>query len=123
MKRITAAFLVLCMIFAMSACSLLESYDVRFVASQTSPDGQYTVTLYQVGNPKWSFGSVKAKLVLTDANGNQIAEENFSLNNDGTDVYAENMEEIHWQSNQVSIVVGESDTAKKYTYVFRYGES
>ncbi|MBQ7088260.1 MAG: hypothetical protein IJN04_01280 [Clostridia bacterium] len=117
MKKLLILFLVVAAMLVFSACSMEEE---MLITSHTDPNGNYTVCLYQVGSPQWSFGSVNAKLVLQDAQGQQIDEESFGLANDGAGVFAGNMKEITWLEDRVEIVMGESDTTKRYTYVLSY---
>ena len=119
MKKLFLILLVVFMILVSSACFFEEEI---LIASANSPDGNYTVHLYQVGSPQWSFGSVNAKLILEDANGKTVDEEHFGLSNDGAGVFEGNIKEITWMDNQVEIIMGESDTTKLYTYVLSYTE-
>ena len=119
MKKLFIIFLAVFMIFAFSACSFEEEI---LITSQNSPDNNYTVYLYQVGSPQWSFGSVGAKLVLENSNGKTIDEEEFSLANDGAGVFEGNIKEITWLDNQVEIIMGESDTTNQFTYILSFTE-
>ena len=119
MKKLLIIFLAVFMNFAFSACSFEEEI---LITSQNSPDSSYTVYLYQVGSPQWSFGSVNAKLVLGNLNGRTVDEEEFTLSNDGAGVFEGNIKEITWLDNQVEIIMGESDTTKQFTYILSYTE-
>lgn len=121
MKRIATIFLVIVMMMTFSACFFVEEIEeVILITSEDSPDGNYTVSLYQLGSPRWSFGSVDAKLVLTDREGAVIDQVKFGLANDGAGVGAGNIEKITWLDNQVEIIMGESDTTRKFTFVLSY---
>lgn len=117
MKKVIAVIVAAFMIFAFSACFLEEKI---IVTSQSSPDGNYTVYLYQVGSPQWSSGSVDTELVLKNSNGKIADEVIFSLANDGAGVFEGNIKEITWLENQVEIIMGESDTIQRYTYILSY---
>ena len=119
MKKLLIIFLAVFMIFAFSACSFEEQI---LISSQNSPDSSYTVYLYQVGSPQWSFGSVNAKLVLKNSNGKTVDEEEFALSNDGAGVFEGNIKEITWLDNQVEIIMGESDTTNLFTYILSFKE-
>ncbi len=123
MKRCFVTVLVL-MLFALSSCASMEEkiVGVEHITSKTSPDGLYTVSLYQIGAPEWPFGPVKAKLVLTDSKGKELDEERFSLLNDGTGVYEGNIVEISWLEGRAEILMDEADTTQTYTYVLYYGK-
>lgn len=121
MKRIATIFFVIVMMMSFSACFFVEEIEeVILITSEDSPDGNYTVSLYQLDSPQWSFGSVDAKLVLTDREGAVIDQVKFGLANDGAGVGAGNIEKITWLDNQVEIIMGESDTTRKFTFVLSY---
>ena len=117
MNKLCAVLIAVFLIFALSACSFEEE---TLITSQSSPNGNYTVCLYQVGSPQWSFGAVKAKLVLKDGNGTVLDEVNFSLANDGTGVYVDNIKQISWSENRVEISMREFDTTRQFAYVLSY---
>lgn len=118
MKKLWIVFTALALIFTMSACSVEELFEEDIlIVSQSSPDEQFTLCLYQIGDPVWSFGPVKAKLVLQDAAGKILDEESFQLFNDGTNVSAGNIVEVFWSDNQVEVQMKEFDTTKQYTYI------
>ncbi len=92
------------------------------IVSHGSPDGIYTVSLYQTGEPQWSFGNVKAKLILENSDGQKTDEESFELANDGGNVTADNITGIIWSETYVEIQVNEFDTTRQYTYILNYGK-
>ena len=118
MKKLFITILVAAIFLFLGGCSKGAE---MLITSHTSPNGEYKVLLYQVGEPTWSFGSVTAKLVLEDAEGNVLGEEQFELNNDGTGVGAGNIVAITWEDTQVAVQMKESDTTKQYTYYLEYG--
>ena len=119
MKRLFVLILALLLTCSICACSFEPE---TFIVSHISPDSNYTVSLYQVGSPQWSFGPVKAKLILSNAAGKTIDEVSMSLANDGTDVGAANIVEIIWLENQVEVHMREFDTTKEYTYTLNFSE-
>jgi len=118
MKKIFLLFVSVFMICIISGCSITE--EEILITSQSSPDNNYTIFLYQVGTPQWSFGSVSAKLVLKDFKGKKIDEENFGLANDGGPVTDNNIVEIIWLDDKVEIEMKEFDTTQQYTYILNY---
>ncbi len=123
MKKLIAVVFAILMIFTFVACSSNENEnnEEKFITSQNSPDGNYTVFLYQVGIPKWSFGSVNAKLILEDNTGKKIDEVNFELANDGAGVHVKNLTSITWTENNVEVLI-DADEAPEECYVLNYGE-
>lgn len=120
MRRTVVILLSVMMLCFCVSCSVVE--DVTLITSQNSPDGDFVVSLYQVGSPQWSFGPVDAKLVLTDSEGQKIDEVNLGLANDGTDVRVDNIVKIIWSGDHVEVQMREFDTAKQYTYILNYSE-
>lgn len=124
MKKTAFLLLSALMLFVLISCEAVEEkiVGVEHITSQTSPDGLYTVSLYQIGAPEWPFGPVKAKLVLYDADGKMLDEERFSLLNDGTAVHEGNLEQIEWKEGRAEVLMDEADTTQTYTYVLYYGK-
>ena len=120
MKKLLVMILAATILSLFVGCAVAE--EEIPITSQTSPDGNYKVTLYQVGDPTWSFGSVSAKLVLEDAEGKKLDEEQFELNNDGTGVGSGNIVAITWEATRAAVQMKEFDTTKQYTYYLQYSE-
>lgn len=120
MRKLLAVLLAVIMICVCVGCSKIE--EEILITSQSSPDNNYTVSLYQVGSPQWSFGPVNAKLVLYDSECQKIDEESFELRNDGGNVKGSNIIQIIWSEDQVEIRMQEFDTTKQYTYILDYSE-
>lgn len=120
MKKLFVFLLSVIMLSFFAGCSIIE--EEILITSHNSPDNNYKVSLYQVGSPQWSFGSVKAKLVLENSEGKIVDEENFDLANDGGGVFEGNIKEIAWLENQVEIIMCESDTIQQYNYILNYSE-
>ena len=120
MKKVFAVILAVFIILAFSACSTEQHSEETLITTQNSPDGNYLVCLYQVGSPQWSFGSVGAKLVLKNSNGEILDEEEFSLANDGVGVYEGNLKSITWLDNKVEVLM-DADEWPEENYVLNYG--
>ena len=122
MKKIVPTVLCTFLLLCLTGCAFVESAveETIPITSQSSPDGDYTLQLFQVGSPTWSFGSVKARLVLQNADGDTVDAVDFSLNNDGGGVHAYNIEDITWHEDHVEILMNESDTIRQYTYRLYY---
>ena len=120
-KKAITIMIALCMIFTFSACSSEEDKEEILITSQNSPDGDYSVYLYQVGSPQWSFGSVGAKLILKNSNDKVVDEKEFSLANDGAGVYEGNLKSITWLENEVKILIDADEAPEEY-YILNYSE-
>ena len=120
-KKAITIMIALCMIFTFSACSSEEDKEEILITSHNSPDGNYSVYLYQVGSPQWSFGSVGAKLILKNLNDKVVDEKEFSLANDGAGVYEGNLKSITWLENEVKILIDADEAPEEY-YILNYSE-
>lgn len=119
MKKVLAIILVIFVIGAFSACSPKQGDNEVLIASQKSPDGNYTVSFYQVGEPQWPFGPVGAKLILTDVNGNKLDEEIFDVLNDGAGAHEGNLKAITWDENEVQVLIDSEERPEEY-HVLNY---
>lgn len=119
MKKICVLLAVIVLALVIAACLIGKG---TLITSQESPNGDYTVHLYQIGSPGWPFGAVSAKLVLENSEGDTIDKVTFDLANDGGGVYEGNIEEIHWLQENVEIIMGEADTTKQYIYILYYDQ-
>lgn len=123
MKRmvlIAGILLLAAAIFIGATAIYKEEYEKTEICREVSPDGEYVLVLYQVGSPDWSFGPVKAQLSLESGSGKQLAKEDMSLMNDGSDVMEGNILSVTWQEDRVEILMREFDTTKQETYSLFY---
>ena len=120
MKKILCLFLAVLLLCGCGGCAVVEKLDVTFIASHESPDGNYILSLYQVGSPQWSFGSVRGKLVLTRADGSKVQEEEISFNNDGGGVTENNIVNVAWWDTAVVVETRHFDTTQRNFYTIPY---
>lgn len=112
-RHIVCILVLLTVIGGLTGCVFEKNIEI---CSHSDENGKYTVVLYQVGSPQWSFGPVKSKLVLKDSSGKVIDEESFSLGNDGAGVYPGNIEEIIWHEDSVVVRMNEADTTRVHNF-------
>lgn len=117
MKKVSTVLALVLLACILTGC-LFES--IKMITYQHSPDENYTVYLYQVGSPQWSFGGVTAKLVLKNANGKKLDEKTFELANDGGGVTKGNILEVVWSENSVEVQMREFDTTRQFSYTLNY---
>ncbi len=123
MKKTGALFLItfiLIMSCLLAGCSFDNSEKETVISSVGSDDGNYTVVLYQTGEPQGTFGDVKAKLVLQNSSGETLDEESFELANDGGGVRGNNITDIVWSDNSAEVHMREFDTDRMFTYILEY---
>ena len=117
MKKAIIALILLLTVCVLFGC-LFER--VTLITTQSHPDNGYSISLYQIGSPQWSFGGVTAKLVLKNPKGKTVEQKTFELANDGAGVFKSNLNAVTWLSDRVEIKISEADTSNIYTYTFYY---
>ena len=60
-----------------------DQFAKREVYRQTSPNGDFDFVLYQVGQPEWPFGDVKAQISVLNSQGKTIDKESIVIHTDG----------------------------------------
>lgn len=86
-----------------------EEFKKKEVYRQTSPDGEYTVVLYQVGQPEWPFGAVKAEIRLLNANRKTLDQESIEIHTDGGQLHGFFVEEVRWCDEAVEFECTQAD--------------
>ena len=117
MKKIFVLFVAILMICTFAACSIKNN---EAVVSYNSPDGKYTVSLYQAGDPQWPFGPVKAKLVLKNTKGRTLDKVTFWLDNDGGGVALYNLLDIDWMEDHAEIKMQGIEAYESEIYTLKY---
>ena len=117
-KLLSALLAIFLLAFCLCSCGGGE--EDKLISKYQSPDGEYTLYFYQVGDPQWSFGSVGAKLLLKNSDGKIVDEEKFSLNNDGGGAEVSNISAISWSYGCVKANFIEFDTTNTLEFVLDY---
>lgn len=118
MKKTLISLVLIFTLCIFTGCS--NAKKEKLIISYDDSVNGYTVLLYQVGEPKGTFGAVNAKLVLQDAKDNIIDETEMTLSNDGANVSVSNITEVNWFDDRVEICLKELDTTKEFTCVLNY---
>ncbi len=97
------------------------TYEMRYKkevrAQSVSPNGCHTLNLVAVGEAAWPFGPADGKLVLKE-NGKTIAEDTFTLFDDGGSIREENWE-VTWEEDMVRVVIrGEEQYPEEFVVGF-----
>lgn len=84
-------------------------YKLTKTATEISPDGKYTATLYMVGCPDWPFGDTTVRVTIKQT-GSLKKSEAFEadISDDGASLREDNWEVI-WQENSVEIILKGSE--------------
>lgn len=76
-------------------------FEPKLIEHNSSPKGEYSFSLFSVGEPTWPFGRAAGYIHLQKV-GEEIYKENISLATDGSDIRKENWCVI-WGKNYVDI--------------------
>jgi len=107
-KKKRAVFAVLaCVLMAALAAACVCTYRTRYrktlIAEYSSPDGIYSLSVWNVGEPRFPFGPGRCRVVLS-CDGRQVAAEEVVLYNDGKWPDGDNFT-AQWAENSVSVTV------------------
>lgn len=78
-------------------------YKEKLVDKTSSPDKQYILSMYSVGEPYWPFGGAPGRLILEMAN-SKVARAEFEIANDGAR-FDEYSWDVTWCSDRVEVVL------------------
>lgn len=109
MKHVVKHILILLGVLSAAAAVLLGSvlyvafYRVAVVDTALSPDGNYTLVLQSVGEPRFPFGPAPGRLVLKDG-GATVAKARFEIANDGGAFQADSWS-VSWYDDRVNVIL------------------
>ena len=109
MKRIIRT--VLCVICVVIGMNMLLAGCVYYITNSKktlrdtsiSPDGKYELSLMEIGEPAWPFGTASGRLILNEGD-TQISETNFRLANDGCSI-SSNDWAVTWNEDHVEVIL------------------
>lgn len=78
-------------------------YKEKLVDKTSSPDKQYILSMYSVGEPYWPFGGAPGRLILEMAN-SKVARAEFEIANDGVRFDADSWD-VTWCSDRVEVAL------------------
>ena len=109
------------LVLNLSSCVYKEGFKKKEIYRESSPDGAYTVVFYQVGQPGWPFGPVKAQIKLCNKRGRTIDKLTLSINNDGGQLFKSNIRLLQWRDSVVELHIkgADDDVATAYTLTFK----
>lgn len=113
---VESILLVLAILFSIVLSGNDGSSAQTELAQESDPTGRYTVTVWQIGEPEWSFGPDRLKVRLSDVE-NKGRDVSFEADvwSDG----AYGTYEIEWLENGVKITLdGSEQSPAKYILPF-----
>lgn len=91
-----------------------DQYKKKEVYRESNPDGDLVFVLYQVGQPEWPFGPVKAQVCVLDSKGKTVDKEAIVIHTDGAQLNEFYLDEVTWSENVVEVVCSGEDGTKTY---------
>ena len=100
---IIAGILVMVVLLPLGYVRYKTRYEAEQISTSMSPDGDYELVIYSVGEPDFPFGAAHGRLVLKDKE-KTVAYMSFEVANDGARFDDSDLETT-WYSDRVEVVV------------------
>ena len=116
-KRILISIILLILISVVLFVSLFiyeDQFAKREVYRESSPNGEFVFVLYQVGQPGWPFGPVKAQIKILNSEGKTIDKEAIVIHTDGAQLNECYLDEINWGDTALEVVCRGEDGTSTY---------
>ena len=104
---IIAGILVMVVLLPLGYVRYKTRYEAEQISTSMSPDGDYELVIYSVGEPDFPFGAAHGRLVLKDKE-KTVAYRSFEVANDGARFHDSNLETT-WYGDRVEVVVSGSE--------------
>ncbi len=104
---IIAGILVMVVLLPLGYVRYKTRYEAEQISTSMSPDGDYELVIYSVGEPDFPFGAAHGRLVLKDKE-KTVAYRSFEVANDGARFHDSNLETT-WYGDRVEVVVSSSE--------------
>lgn len=104
---IIVGILVMVVLLPLGYVRYKTRYEAEQISTSTSPDGDYELVIYSVGEPDFPFGAAHGSLVLKGKE-KTVAYRSFEVANDGARFYDGDLETT-WYIDRVEVVVSGSE--------------
>lgn len=104
---IIVGILVMVVLLPLGYVRYKTRYEAEQISTSTSPDGDYELVIYSVGEPDFPFGAAHGRLVLKGKE-KTVAYRSFEVANDGARFYDGDLETT-WYGDRVEVVVSGSE--------------
>jgi len=111
---IAAVVILLLMLLLAGSFYYKTELELKPVAVGISPDGEWELTIFQVGDPAWPFGPTDCRFDLR-VGGKRVIKYPFSIHNDGVSA-SENNFSVTWQKDNVQVLVSAEE---QYDVIYR----
>ena len=116
-KRVLISIVLLISILIILFVSLFiyeDQFARKEVYRQSSPNGEFVFVLYQVGQPGWPYGPVKAQIRVLNSKGKTIDKESIVVHTDGAQLNEFCIDEICWKENIIEVICSGEDGSASY---------
>jgi len=107
--------LMLCFLYPME-------FKKTEVAQFQSPDGEYVLYVYQIGEPAWPFGPTDGRFVLKKEKRN-VVNLNFAVADDGAALHQCNISETVWEEDCVRVYINGSEQEDRLYMLYYDGKT
>lgn len=114
-----AVILILPFLLLIGSFHYRVNYAKTEVITSVSDDGEYSLTVYMIGEPDWPFGATHCRFDLCNGS-KRIVKELFSIHDDGT-AASENNFAITWHEDRVEILVTASEQPDELCTIYLDG--
>ena len=104
---IIVGILVMVVLLPLGYVRYKTRYEAEQISVSMSPDGDYELVIYSVGDPDFPFGAAHGRLVLKGKE-KTVAYRSFEVANDGARFHDSNLETT-WYGDRVEVVVSGSE--------------
>lgn len=101
-------------IFFVSYFIFSDQFVKQEVYRQSSPNGEFVFVLFQVGQPRWPFGPVKAQIRVMNSKGKTIDKESIVIHTDGGQLNEFYIDEICWGEEILEVICSGEDGTASY---------
>ena len=118
---IIAGILVMVVLLPLGYVRYKTRYEAEQISTSMSPDGDYELVIYSVGEPDFSFGAAHGRLVLKDKE-RTVAYMPFEVANDGAR-FDDGDLETTWYIDRVEVVVSGSEQHDELVIMYFDGKT
>ncbi len=118
---IIAGILVMVVLLPLGYVRYKTRYEAEQISESTSPDGDYELVIYSVGEPDFPFGAAHGRLVLKGKE-KTVAYMPFEVANDGARFYGGDLETT-WYGDRVEVVVSGSEQHDELVTMYFDGQT
>lgn len=122
LKIFLVVFLIVIIIAGIGTAKFVYETDYKKteIKSSCSDDNSYKLTVYEIGEPDFPFGSAHCRFILLNGK-KEISSTDFEIYNDGGAALESNFD-ISWNSDGAEITVNGEEQKDRIYYIYFSGK-